>query len=405
MTLLHDLREAFAAGGTMWNTRAYAEARNAEARVRLNALAVRVRAGELGGPPDSFPLYAGSWATLLVGAIGRGSVSLASALLDVGANPNARHVNDFDTEDPRFVLSDSPLSDAVRACPGVVQRLLELGADPNPNDGTELPLHCAVRAGNADMVRLLLAAGADPLALDEAGRGVLNATRGRVDAECEELIRAAALPRLQTRRGASVRVRRGAAPHTGLERWLRSAMTEDDAFLILFRRGDAASLASALSRTVGGGSEGGAHKRWIPETGAHYYGVIGFRDREWAVALIEHWRRFDANRGIYLAEALSQESELIVLLGATAFRYQHGHVVEQRSWWPGAVQQASTNLEAEERELARACIAWCENLGLVVPRMSFASDGFCVGVDVEGIKKADIDDAWIVWDPVPPTNK
>lgn len=51
--------------------------------------------------------------------------------------------------------------------------LTEFGADPNVvacNSSLETPLHSAVRSDDAESVRILLAAGADPRFLDGAGR-------------------------------------------------------------------------------------------------------------------------------------------------------------------------------------------------------------------------------------------
>ena len=51
------------------------------------------------------------------------------------------------------------------------------------------------------------------------------------------------------------------------------------------------------------------------------------------------------------------------------------------------------------KDLQRAVIGLRER-GIVLPMMAFAADGFCVGVDVYGIKHTDIEDAWMVWDSV-----
>ncbi len=49
------------------------------------------------------------------------------------------------------------------------------GADPNlRNNWLESPLHAAAYGGRNDLIPLLLAAGADPLALTEHGRSALD---------------------------------------------------------------------------------------------------------------------------------------------------------------------------------------------------------------------------------------
>lgn len=52
----------------------------------------------------------------------------------------------------------------------IAQQLLDAGADANERAEAAAPIHGAVMSGSADMVRLLIAAGADVSALDYAGR-------------------------------------------------------------------------------------------------------------------------------------------------------------------------------------------------------------------------------------------
>jgi len=63
--------------------------------------------------------------------------------------------------------------------PDVMQMLLDAGADPNdcPEQDPSPPLHDAAWQGHAEVVRILLRYGADPLALDGEGRTALDCAR------------------------------------------------------------------------------------------------------------------------------------------------------------------------------------------------------------------------------------
>ncbi len=92
-------------------------------------------------------------------AAGSGNLEIVNYLLDYGADPNGLAFRGY-----------SPLMSACYAdAPVIAARLLDAGADPNlvswaNNDRRVGPLAIALRKGNAQMVDLLLARGANPKA-------------------------------------------------------------------------------------------------------------------------------------------------------------------------------------------------------------------------------------------------
>lgn len=418
MTLLDDLREAFAAGGTMWNTRAYAEARNAEARVRLNALAVRVRAGELGVHPDqpsaSVPAtsldgyasldWATNWSTLLSRALSLDARDLVLALLETGADPHATCCGECPPPQ-RSSYDQPPLMTALADSPTSVALLLARGADPNGGNDSRPPLTEAVWNGDAESVRLLLQAGADPLALTSLGHTALVPPGSEpLDAECVRLVRAAMAPLLKARKGASVRAKRGAPGHAGLREMVKAAHYEDGSFQALLLRRDAATFAQAMASALGACIEADAHKRWVDEPEGGHYAVVQFKGRPWSVAWLEHAKRFPSGPGLELALTLSQGDEVVALTGPEAHVYRDGALAEHHCWAPSASETEEeededgevNGYEARIAELVEQFVAWCEAREIFVPSIFFADDGVCAGLRVQGVKKADIVDALLV---------
>lgn len=82
-----------------------------------------------------------------------GQVELAKALIDAGANVDARSSN---------AMKNTPLhAAAAGAQTALVELLLKRGADPNATqEGGWTALHSAAQAGNREMVEVLLANGA-----------------------------------------------------------------------------------------------------------------------------------------------------------------------------------------------------------------------------------------------------
>jgi hypothetical protein len=115
-------------------------------------------------------------------AASKGDLEMAQVLFDFGVDVNIK--NDYDA---------TPLLFASNHDPGVVQFLLDHGADPNigawNGDGTgETPLHYASESGRIEIARLLIEHGASVEVQDKAGRTPLDVASGEQHDEMIKLL-------------------------------------------------------------------------------------------------------------------------------------------------------------------------------------------------------------------------
>ncbi len=137
-------------------------------------MAIAVEEGN--GDIASFLVHAGAdpntrsesdW-TALFGAIAADRDYVVGKLLEAGADPNQR----FGEEAALHQAVGAPVDMRPEECAAeMVRVLLDAGADANARDGAGVtPLHHAAHQGRVDCLKLLLAAGADPEMADNAGR-------------------------------------------------------------------------------------------------------------------------------------------------------------------------------------------------------------------------------------------
>jgi len=123
----------------------------------LDAVRIHFEQGQV----DLNELWNPDSASFLSMAIYHGHVAIVSYLLDSGADPSGR-----------TTYGGSTLHNAIRGLPdpGVITRLIDLGAEVDATDGDlNTPLNFAARDNKLEIARLLLKAGADPQAKTERG--------------------------------------------------------------------------------------------------------------------------------------------------------------------------------------------------------------------------------------------
>ena len=134
--------------------------------------------------PAGATAYSGDGFTALHFAAFWGGVEVARLLLDRGA--------EVDAHGRGWMTGTALHSAASNRDADVVEVLLAAGADPGARQsGGWTPLHGAAHNGDARTAGLLLAAGADPSACNDDGRSVLELAEEGGDARTVELVRSA----------------------------------------------------------------------------------------------------------------------------------------------------------------------------------------------------------------------
>ncbi|KAK2737404.1 hypothetical protein FQN55_001142 [Onygenales sp. PD_40] len=179
--------------------------------------------------------------TPLYRATATGQVDALTYLVNRGADINAKNTPSAQTCVFGAVLHQQP---------AILTRLLELGADPNiPNNKTLTPLHWAAEAKYTEMVRALLAHGADPTAqitLAES-EGPLAGQQGRTPLHLAAVLGHVDVIQILLDKGADI----NSAATDGFTPLAIAAMFDKlDAVKVLVKRGADVNMPTAGGDTV-----------------------------------------------------------------------------------------------------------------------------------------------------------
>jgi ankyrin repeat protein len=173
---------------------------------------------------------------VLMQAALHGSARMMKLLVDRGADPDAQ--NPLGATALLWAAGD----------PAKVRLLLDHGASVNlrAKSGRTALIIAAAYPGNLESIRLLLAKGADPKAVDEAGEGPLCGAAAAADVEMlRELLAAGASVNERTERGGSLR---------GLTPLMRAAAADClECVRLLVAHGSDVNAVSNEPRTVKAG--------------------------------------------------------------------------------------------------------------------------------------------------------
>lgn len=136
-----------------------------------SAIASEIRGGALGKQPGKHRIVTDP---VLDYAVESGLTEVALALLDAGAAPGDGLQAREEDRGPSLITRASRDGEH-----RVVERLLQLGADPNcAQDERMTPLSCAMESGSPALVQLLLDAGADPTWRGPVSQTAINSAKG-----------------------------------------------------------------------------------------------------------------------------------------------------------------------------------------------------------------------------------
>lgn len=351
----------------------------------------------LGTDPNTFHLEAAGPNPLIYHAAELRSERLVAVLLAIGADPNlvfvpGAHVSDPDERETALCSAVMNGDDAM------VRTLLAGGADPNaPRHAGLTPLMFAAADGDLRIVQMLLEAGADPLAVSKLGETPLRAAasvRGRpLDPEGEVLrtLWFAARDAARGRKGSTLVCRRrkpmldpasdrGVAALRSLYQWGEP----DWAILLLDAEVERVSAVLADLESAPRREEDVA-RRLVLDSERLYF-VFELKGLPWSFVPLQVGAPVRQTRELELlaADAAKRLECRGVLLYATTF-YDIAADGALRFWAPGGGDPdlvPRSVLDELDEALAER--------GVLVPGISFDSDGYHVQIVLHGVRKRDV---------------
>lgn len=378
--------------------------RAAPSRADVKKASELLRAGALDVDVDSvrldFLLDVREYSTLLQLAASCLMSQMIEVLLQLGARPDQRGILDAPR---RCHRGDSPLINVVQAPRAYSRRaggslpeecarlLLAAGANPNAVAGNHVPaLHFATYDDESlDLVRILVDAGADPLAVNAVGESPIDNARRFGSPEMVALLREAAAPRLAGLKRKSLATMRR-KKRVDVES-ARGVMDLAESFASLdyeysFAMVDAPVEAVArelADRWRAPRLEAEAHQRLVKDADA-YTAVLALRSNPWTLVLPSDtgFSREVEEAAKWLSETLATRAMSCRFHLAT--EYREGELVASAGDYDD-----EWSLYRVRRNVSEVS-EWLGERGVFVPKIHVGGNGYWAEVLVCGLRKADL---------------
>ncbi len=371
----------------------------------LDRVVSLVRQGALGDRVNEYTLDDGErWSQpLLVSAAGIGCEPLVEALIDAGADLDRRDTRDDLKDDPEL---HTAIEEAARAdAPTIVRLLVDAGADVNAF-GNVSPLFHVCCDQDVELVRFLLANGADPMKRNMGGHTPMQYDFGRserTNPEIKALLREAAAPQIAKKRGSAITVKRQKRMYSlgesfGATEIVQRYRDADLHWSVILVRSDYVRVTRLLEdNTNFTRVERDAHKRVVPDADL-YDAVFQLAGSEWSIVTQDTGEQIAIDQTYDTAQALSKDlhTDAVAVVVETVRGFHNGHEAEQHEWSEEAaiyavpVDADSSAVEESIRQYRQAFDDWLGNHRILIPPFEYASDGYLAGIRLWGIRKSDL---------------
>lgn len=340
--------------------------------------------------------------TLLVLCVKSNLAALVAALLERGADPNMGLVSQGATRKCPASQYDTPLGAAGNS-EEITRLLLDAGANVHLLSRGSPPL---LYARDIGAIRLLLEAGADPLAGGDSRSPLADALAVLPEGhERIRVLRTAAMKQLEGKRLSSISCKAGkhfvsSAEARGVRMFMQFWIDNDWDWAVSLVKASRSETTAALHDLFPKSEVHAPAKNAIFDAHRPIF-VVELKGMPWTIVFDELGGKSLDGRIEEIGEPLSKKlgCEVLSFGNSKGLRYESGELLESHSndWSvevanveSGAYDVEDEELDSIEEVVLASIDKWFVDKDVFLPEASFASDGLLLKLELRGIKKKDV---------------